>query len=241
MTDIMLGRKPPPRARLGFRFAVFGLVIVLVIGLLTTRLFYLQVVQGGYYAGLSQDNRARTDPASIGRAASIYDRAGRQLAINMPSYVVDDSAGRSAVRRARRGRQPTVDAAPDPRRRTSSSPSTATRTRASTSSASRRTCPSDVARIIVEESTRPARAWRSASKSAANTSTGRSCRTSWATRARSRPTSSPSSNGDGAYLNDDQIGKTGVEATFEDVLRGTYGQQEVEQDALGRVTAHGRR
>ncbi len=42
-------------------------------------------------------------------------------------------------------------------------------------------------------------------------------------------------NGDGAYLNDDQIGKTGVEATFEDVLRGTYGQQEVEQDALGRV------
>ena len=41
--------------------------------------------------------------------------------------------------------------------------------------------------------------------------------------------------GDLGYLNDDQIGKTGVEATFEEILRGTYGEQEVEQDALGRI------
>jgi len=40
---------------------------------------------------------------------------------------------------------------------------------------------------------------------------------------------------DSDYLNDDQIGKTGVEGTFEDVLRGAYGEQEVERDALGRV------
>src|SRR6476469_1223741 len=87
MTDIMLGRKPPPRARLGFRFAVFGLVIVLVIGLLTTRLFYLQVVQGGYYAGLSQENQHAEIPLRSARGL-VYDRAGRQLAINIPSYVV---------------------------------------------------------------------------------------------------------------------------------------------------------
>ena len=31
------------------------------------------------------------------------------------------------------------------------------------------------------------------------------------------------------------IGKAGVEATFEDVLRGTYGIEEVERDAPGRV------
>ena len=87
MTDLVLGRKPPPRVRLGFRFAVFGLVVVLVVGLLTTRLFYLQVIQGGYYAGLSQDNRRTLLPLRSARGL-IYDRAGRQLAINIPSYVV---------------------------------------------------------------------------------------------------------------------------------------------------------
>src|SRR5688500_11723541 len=87
MTDFTLGRKPPPRTRLGFRFAVFGLIVVIVVGLLTTRLFYLQVVQGGYYAGLAQENQRMLLPLRSARGL-IYDRAGRQLAINIPSYVV---------------------------------------------------------------------------------------------------------------------------------------------------------
>jgi penicillin-binding protein 2 len=36
------------------------------------------------------------------------------------------------------------------------------------------------------------------------------------------------------YLRDDVIGKAGVEASFEDELRGTYGSQLVERDAAGR-------
>ncbi len=36
------------------------------------------------------------------------------------------------------------------------------------------------------------------------------------------------------YLRDDVIGKAGVEASFEDALRGTYGAQLVERDASGR-------
>ena len=36
------------------------------------------------------------------------------------------------------------------------------------------------------------------------------------------------------YLRDDVIGKAGVEASFEDALRGTYGSQLVERDASGR-------
>lgn len=36
------------------------------------------------------------------------------------------------------------------------------------------------------------------------------------------------------YLPDDTIGKTGVEATYETQLRGTYGSQEVERDAQGQ-------
>ena len=39
---------------------------------------------------------------------------------------------------------------------------------------------------------------------------------------------------DGGYLQDDMIGKAGVEATFEEELRGTYGKELVERDATGR-------
>jgi penicillin-binding protein 2 len=37
------------------------------------------------------------------------------------------------------------------------------------------------------------------------------------------------------YLPDDVIGRAGVEASFEDELRGTYGTQRVERDASGRL------
>jgi penicillin-binding protein 2 len=40
---------------------------------------------------------------------------------------------------------------------------------------------------------------------------------------------------DAGYLRDDVIGKSGVEAAFEDVLRGDYGMQRVERDASGRL------
>src|SRR3954468_20417840 len=87
MNDYILGQPEPPQTRLGARFAVFGLVIVLVVGLLTTRLFYIQVVTGGYYAGLAHDELSTTQPIDAARGL-IYDRAGRPVAINVPSYVV---------------------------------------------------------------------------------------------------------------------------------------------------------
>ncbi len=40
----------------------------------------------------------------------------------------------------------------------------------------------------------------------------------------------------GRYLFNDYIGKTGIESTFEDALKGKNGQQQVEADALGHVT-----
>lgn len=36
------------------------------------------------------------------------------------------------------------------------------------------------------------------------------------------------------YINSDRLGKAGVEAQYEELLRGTMGQQEIEKDALGR-------
>src|SRR5688572_25169077 len=87
MADYVLGRPDPPQNRLGVRFGVFGLIVVLVVGALTTRLFYMQGVQGGYYSDLADANQHRTLPIKSARGI-IYDRAGRELAINIPAYVV---------------------------------------------------------------------------------------------------------------------------------------------------------
>src|SRR5512144_2833304 len=78
---------PPMATRPGSRFLVFGIAAILAIGGLTTRLFYLQVVSGGQFAALSQGNRevAQAIPSSRGL---IYDRAGRVLVKNVPTYAV---------------------------------------------------------------------------------------------------------------------------------------------------------
>ena len=41
--------------------------------------------------------------------------------------------------------------------------------------------------------------------------------------------------GNEGYLADDQIGRAGVESTYESYLRGTYGLEQLERDASGRV------
>jgi cell division protein FtsI/penicillin-binding protein 2 len=86
VSDYVLGRPEPPQRRLGVRFGVFGLIVVLVVGGLTTRLFYMQAFQAGYYADLAEQNLHQTLPIKSARGI-IYDRRS-QLAINIPSYVV---------------------------------------------------------------------------------------------------------------------------------------------------------
>jgi len=53
MSDIALGDSTP-RTPLWPRFAVFGVIILLVVGALGARLFTLQIANGGYYAGLAR-------------------------------------------------------------------------------------------------------------------------------------------------------------------------------------------
>jgi penicillin-binding protein 2 len=231
MDDFSLSRKPPPRTRLGFRFAVFGLVVVMVVGLLTTRLFYLQVVQGGYYAGLAQENQRTLLPLRSARGL-IYDRAGRQLAINIPSYVVrirpadlPFTQRDQVVNRLSQLLELPVSDLIQSIDRYANQSFDLVRLASDV--------PQDVARIIVEES---------------NSLPGVQVNVEERREYEYGPLISHvmgytgavtaeelAEYADAGYLNDDQIGKTGVEATFEDVLRGSYGEQEVEQDALGRI------
>jgi penicillin-binding protein 2 len=67
----------------GFRFfrnaAIFALI------LLATRVFYLQIAKGDYYAELAKENRIRYVPIKAPRGI-IFDRNGKRLVQNTPSF-----------------------------------------------------------------------------------------------------------------------------------------------------------
>jgi penicillin-binding protein 2 len=231
VADYILGRPEPPQNRLGVRFGVFGLIVVLVIGALSTRLFYMQGVQGSYYSDLADANQHRTLPIKSARGI-IYDREGRELAINIPSYVVyirpadlpytqldavanelgslldiDPAEIIAAVDKYASQRFELVRIASD--------------------------ISSDVARLIVEEN-----------RNLPGVEIGIEDRREYeygALLSHVLGYVSPISADqlaalkDDGYLADDRIGQTGVEARFEDILRGTYGQEQVERDASGRI------
>jgi penicillin-binding protein 2 len=69
------------------RFLIFALVAVLAVSGLTARLFYLQIVDGGRLATLAARNRTSIEPVPAPRGV-IYDRNGRALVSNVPTFVV---------------------------------------------------------------------------------------------------------------------------------------------------------
>jgi len=230
VTDTQLGRTSP-RNGLVIRFGVFGLIVVLVVGVLATRLFYLQVARGGYYAGLADDNRIAVRPLRSTRGL-IFDRAGRPLVTNIPSYVV-------AVR--------PVDLPFEERPRVVSRLAMllgipereiieALDRNADLLFESVRIAadiPTDIARIITEEG-------RTLPGVEVSVEQRRSYEYGPLVSHLLGYTGSVTRDelaelGGVGYLNDDFVGKAGVELTFEEVLRGTYGLEEIERDGAGRV------
>ncbi|AEF99493.1 penicillin-binding protein 2 [Methylomonas methanica] len=67
--------------------AAFLLILMLIAGLIV-RLVYLQVVGHEHYATLSKDNRIKISPLPPTRGI-IYDRHGRMLAENVPTYSLE--------------------------------------------------------------------------------------------------------------------------------------------------------
>lgn len=69
------------------RLVALNLIVVIMTAVLAVRLWQVQVLQGSYYVRLSEENRVRqfTIPAPRGL---IYDRRGRPLVANRPSFTV---------------------------------------------------------------------------------------------------------------------------------------------------------
>jgi penicillin-binding protein 2 len=226
-----LGSQAEPTKRLS-RFLVFGVVVVLVITTLTARLFYLQVVKGVDYTVLATENRTVLESIPAPRGL-IYDRAGRPLVTNVPTFAVKirpsdlpvadrpDVVTRLA---ALIGMDPSdINAAID------SNPGSTF----------------DLVRIAsdIDEST--ARLISESSSQMPGVEIVVEARREYL----DGPLTSQLVGYTGpitadqlkalrpqGYLPDDLIGKAGVESTYETQLRGTYGEQNVERDALGRRT-----
>ena len=69
------------------RLKVLGGLIVMIIAILISRIGYLQVYEGDYYARLADGNRIRLIPAMAPRG-TFYDRNGEILVTNRPGFTV---------------------------------------------------------------------------------------------------------------------------------------------------------
>jgi penicillin-binding protein 2 len=77
----------PRSTRQPARFVAFGLVVLVAVSGLTARLFFIQIVDGGRFATLSAQNRTVEEAIRAPRGL-IYDRAGRVLVTNVPTFAV---------------------------------------------------------------------------------------------------------------------------------------------------------
>jgi penicillin-binding protein 2 len=235
MADLNEGRLDLPRSRPRFiAFAVAAAVIITVLG---ARLFHLQVVRGEEYA--AQATRARTVEVPIRAPRGlIFDRHGRPLAVNVPSWTVKvRPADLPASERGRILRRVAQLTGADPRD---------LRSRIVAYQGSpydlvpiERGISRDAALIIGEEADElpgvvvevdPIRRYLDDRGAAVGQLLSH-------VLGYTGPINLEEFREleDDGYLRDDVIGRAGVEASFEAALRGTYGAELWERDASGRA------
>jgi penicillin-binding protein 2 len=226
-----LDRRPLPAKRFS-RFLVFGLAIVIGVGTLTARLFYLQIANGTTYSALSAQQRAVLEPIPAPRGL-IYDRKGRVLVTNVATFAVKvrpadlpNSQRDAVVTRlaALIGMDPAdINAAID------GNPGSAF----------------DLVRIAQDVDEATARLISEAGFQLPGVEVTVEARREYPKGplisqilGYTGPVSAeqlPDLRALG-YQPDDLVGKTGLEAQYERELRGTYGKESVERDASGRRT-----
>lgn len=213
------------------RFVVFAIIIALVVLALGARLFALQVANGGYYAGLSRENRLTLQPVTSARGL-IFDRDGRRLVENVPTFSIKVRAADLPLSQ----RQPVVE-----RLSVLLEMSPVEIIEAIDRAANNRfelvriakNVPEDVARIVSEEHLSMPGVEVAVEPQRRYSYTPLVSQVMGYTGAVTPE--DLERLGSAGYLNDDTIGKAGVEASFEEILRGEYGIEEVERDARGEV------
>ena len=226
-----LDDRPKPVRSLS-RFLTFALIVVIAFGGLTARLFYLQIVDGGRLATLSARNRTVLEAIQSPRGV-IYDRNGRALVSNVPTFVVkirpaDLPVEQRPVVVDRLAALLTMPVA-DINATIDGNPGSTF----------------DLVRIASDVHEQTARLIAEAGSDLPGVEVVIEARRHYADGplmsqilGYTAPVSGdqlPDLKASG-YLPDDLIGKVGIEAVYEPQLRGTYGSESVERDASGRRT-----
>ena len=226
-----LDSRPRPVRRLS-RFLSFALIVILAVGGLTARLFYLQIVDGGRFATLAARNRTVLEAVQSPRGL-IYDRNGRALVTNVPTFAI--KLRPADLPQAQRPQvverlaallgmdvadiNATIDENPGSN--------------------------FDLVRIAGDVDENTARLIAEAGFELPGVQIAVEARRQYTygslfsqVLGYTGPVSADQLDRLKAlgYLPDDLIGKTGLEAKYETDLRGTYGSQNVERDAAGRRT-----
>jgi penicillin-binding protein 2 len=236
MADLNEGRLDLPRSRP--RFIAFTVTALLLFTLLGGRLFQMQVLNGTLYA--ERAAAARTvDEAIKAPRGLIFDRAGRPVAVNIPSWTVDaipaDLPEKAAARTAVLTRVASTVGA---KLATLTDRLNAYRGSPYDRVPLLRGVTRDQALILAEAANDlpgivvdvdPVREYLDEAGKVDGSLlahvlgyTGRITQDQLKQLAPQ------------GYLPDDVIGEDGVEASYESLLRGTYGIQQVERDAAGR-------
>jgi penicillin-binding protein 2 len=235
VADLNDGRLDLPRSRP--RFIAFGVVAVVLFGALAGRLFQLQILEGDFYA--EQAAATRTVEIAIPAARGlIFDRAGRPVAENLPSWTVKirpadlPVSERSAVT-ADLGSL--LDADPSEIRGIVSAYRGSPYDLVPVArGVSRQTAlligehAASLPGVVVE--VEPMR--RYLDETGAANGALMSHIVGYTGPVDEHELTELEEDG---YLPDDVIGRAGVEASFESTLRGTYGLEVVERDAAGRT------
>jgi len=222
----------PVEARRLSRFLVFGLAVLIGVSALTARMFYLQVTNGTHFSALSTRQRTVLEPILATRGL-IYDRNGRALVSNVPTFAVKirpadlpNELRDTVVERlaALIG----MDAA-DINGAIDSNPGSAF----------------DLVRVARDVDEDTARLISEAGEELPGVEVSIEARRQYTDGplvsqilGYTGPVSAEqlAALKQAGYLPDDLIGKAGVERTYEEALRGTYGEESVERDATGRQT-----
>ena len=227
-----LDGRPVTPARRAWRFLVFGIIVLIAVTALTARLAYLQIANGSQYAALSRDNRTVLEPITAPRGL-IYDRNGRALVANIPTYAVKVRPADLPNSR----RDEVVDRLSallsiDPSEINASidgNPGSAF----------------DLVRVAQDVDKATALLISEAGDDLPGVEVAIEARRQYADgpllsqlMGYTGPVSAeqlPDLRADG-YQPDDLLGKAGLEQSYEAQLRGTYGSERVERDATGRRT-----
>ena len=236
MADPNEGRSDPPRSRA--RFVALYVVMALVFSGLGARLFQLQVVEGAQYAARASAARTVEIPIRSPRGL-LFDREGRPLAVNTPSWTLYARPSDLPARPSDRSRVllRTADMAGLP------VSTLEARLRAFSGSPFdlvplARGISREAALLIGERADELVGI--SVDVEAVRQYLNEQGEADGALLSHVLGYTGPVSRDEypelaaQGYLRDDSIGRDGVEASYEESLRGTYGEQLWERDASGR-------